>query len=146
MANRPPVKAIGGPSTPNPSKGDPTMINSSDIATATVPQRVCNLSAEYNIIPHKITTKPNMVGRAASGTIGGLNVSGRAIESSKLPPKSERIEGILNLPEASKGNQTGSHSQNLKIICVRMRANKIVRGRMQRTSIPLGMSKFRVEP
>jgi len=117
MANRPPVKAIGGPSTPNPSKGDPTMINSSDIATATVPQRVCNLSAEYNIIPHKITTKPNMVGRAASGTIGGLNVSGRAIESSKLPPKSERIEGILNLPEVSKGSDGLALSESKNHLC-----------------------------
>ena len=82
-----------------------------------------------------------MVGRAASGTIGGLNVSGRAMESSKLPPKSERIEGILNLPKVSKGNQTGSDFQNLKIICVKMRANEIVRGRIQCTSILLGMEQ-----
>ncbi len=81
-----------------------------------------------------------MVGRAASGTIGGLNVSGRAMESSKLPPKSERIEGILNLPEVSKEIGQG-RTHNLKIICVKMRANEIVRGRIQCTSILLGMKQ-----
>ena len=106
MANRPPVKAIGGPSTPNPSKGDPTIIISNDIATVTVPQRVCDPAVEYDIIPHKITTKPNIVRSAALGTVDDLNVSGRAMDSSKLPPRSERIEGILNLPKASKRNLT----------------------------------------
>src|SRR5712692_3017932 len=91
----PPVNAVGGPKISNPSRGDPTTITKRAIAIADKPQRIRSLGVEYNMIPQTIMIILNKVRTNASGSVGGLKVSGKAIENSKLPPKSKRIDEAL---------------------------------------------------
>ena len=58
---------------------------------------------EYNIAPQTIIIRPKRVRIGASGLMGGVKVSGKAIESSRLPPRIERIDESLSVSAESIG-------------------------------------------
>ncbi len=62
---------------------------------------------EYNIAPQTIIIRLKRVRIGASGLMGGVKVSGKAIESSRLPPRIERIDESLSVSAESIGELSG---------------------------------------
>jgi len=65
------------------------------------------LVVEYNIAPQTIIIRLKRVRIGASGLMGGVKVSGKAIESSRLPPRIERIDESLSVSAESIGELSG---------------------------------------